>query len=261
MGKAEKDYIDQLDAQYKRQSVWTKDYRNRIYRQIGIKGARRVLEVGCGTGTITKEIREKTSAQITAIDRDHLVIATAQENITDVEFYRMSVEKMSFRDETFNIVLCNYFFMWLDKPFKSLMEMVRVCKTGGYIVALAEPDYGGWIEHPDFGLGKQHIEGIKKQGADPFVGRKILSLFESAGLETNISVVANVWEKERLLEQIKNEWKLVLETEQITDEEYQEIMKKEVKTIEENMRMIFLPIFSAVGKKVRCVQEPKTTSS
>ncbi|MHA1205140.1 MAG: class I SAM-dependent methyltransferase [Candidatus Heimdallarchaeaceae archaeon] len=235
MGKAEKDYIDRLDAQYKRQSVWTKDYRNKIYRQIGIKGARRILEVGCGTGAITKEIREKSSAQITAIDRDHLVIATAQENITEVEFYRMSVEEMSFRDETFDIVLCNYF-----------------------IVALAEPDYGGWIEHPDFGLGKKHIEGIKKQGADPFIGRKLLSLFESGGLETTLSVVANVWGKERLLEQIKNEWKLVLETEQINDEEYQEIITKEVKTIEDNMRMIFLPIFSAIGKKIKCVQKPST---
>jgi len=254
----DEEYLDTLDKQFKRQAEWTRAFRNQIYREIGIKNARRVLEVGCGTGVITKEIREKTSAQITAIDKDHLVIANVQQQIEDVEFYRMSVEDLSFRDEAFDIVICNYFFLWIEKPFRALMEMVRVCKPGGYIVALAEPDYGGWVEHPDFGLGAKHIATIKKHGADPYMGRKLLSIFESANLNTKLSVVAHIWNQERLKEQIAEEWKLVLEAEEITEEEYKEILEKENQTIDENLRMIFLPIFSAIGQKRKSSSNKKS---
>ncbi|MBA7549686.1 hypothetical protein ES705_42179 [subsurface metagenome] len=63
-----------FDKQFKRQAQWTKGFRNNIYRQIGLLNAKRILEVGCGTGVITKEIRKKCSAKITAIDSDPLMI-------------------------------------------------------------------------------------------------------------------------------------------------------------------------------------------
>ncbi len=249
MSKAEKEYVERLDRQFRRQSIWTKGFRNQIYREIGLKNARRILEVGCGTGIISKELREKTSAQITAIDRDRLLIAHAQENIDEVEFYRMSVEELSFRDETFDVVICNYFFLWLDEPFKALIEMIRVCKVGGYVVALGEPDYGGWLEYPELELGKKHYSSLKKQGANPEIGRILLPLFESTNLNTKVNVIAQIWSKEELKEQIENEWKLVLEAEEITQEEYEEKIKKEFKAIDDNMRLIFLPLFTAIGKK------------
>ncbi len=45
--------------QFIKQAVWTKSAKNRIYRKIGLKGTKRTLEVGCGTGIITKKIRKK----------------------------------------------------------------------------------------------------------------------------------------------------------------------------------------------------------
>ena len=135
-----------------RQLKLTNEYRKNIYKIICLKDARRVLEIGCRMGIITQELRENTSAQITAIDSDHLMIAEAQENIEGIEFFRDSSESLSMRDESYDIVICHYFFMWNPKPFAQLMEMIRVCKKGGYVVALAEPDYGSWMEYPDLGL-------------------------------------------------------------------------------------------------------------
>ncbi len=226
------------------------EFRKKIYDQIGLKDVRRVLEVGCRNGIITKELREHTEAQITAIDSDHLAIAEASSNIKGVEFFRDTEEKLSMRDESFDIVVCHYFFLWRTKPFGLLMELKRVCKTGGYIVALAEPDYSGWIEHPNLELGKYHEETLKDQGANPSIGRSLLSLFSSGGLETSVYVNARIWTKEELENCIENEWKNVLDKGLISEEEYNNKIEEEKRHIDENLRVIALPFFSAIGKKV-----------
>ena len=239
----------EIEQQFIRQASWTRAYRNQIYRQVGLIKAKNLLEVGCGTGIITKEIQEKTSAKITAIDFDESMIEVAKRKVSSVRFLTENVEKLSFKDKSFDFVVCHYFLLWLPNPEKAISEIVRVCKRDATVVALAEPDYGAWIEYPEIGLGKYHIEYLQKEGADPFIGRKILSLFESAGLETELSVVAQTWNQNLLKDNIGEEWKRVLEAELITKKEFNEIIKKENKLIKKNQRMIFIPVFTAIGRK------------
>lgn len=243
------DWGPEIEQQFIRQANWTRAYRNQIYRQIGLIKAKHLLEVGCGTGIITQELREKTSGKITAIDYDESMIEIAKRNVNDVKFLLENVEELSFKGKSFDFALCHYFLLWISNPEKAMSEIARVCKRGATIVALAEPDYGAWIEYPEMGLGKYHIEYLQKEGADPFVGRKILSLFESAGLETELSVVAQTWNQDLLQKNIVEEWKRVLEAELITINEFNEIIEKEKKLIKSNQRMIFIPVFTAVGKK------------
>lgn len=250
MKKNNEKYWDQLNCQFKRQAAWTKSTRNRIYRKIGLKGAKRILEVGCGTGVITKEIREKTSGEMVAIDKDSVLITRVTEQIPKVKFYSENTTNLSMRNDFFDIVFCHYFFLWQTEHLtKTTNELVRVCKKGGYVVALAEPDYGAWIEYPDLGLGDQHIDCLKSQGADPFIGRKLLSIFEQAGLEASLDVTAQVWDQEKLRENIREEWELIVKAGKISQEKFDKIIKKEMKYIENNTRMIFMPVFSITGKK------------
>ncbi|MHA1551479.1 MAG: methyltransferase domain-containing protein [Candidatus Heimdallarchaeaceae archaeon] len=228
----------------------TREFRKKIYEQIGLKDARRVLEVGCRRGVISKELREFTDAQITAIDSDHMAIADASSRIKGVEFFRDTEEKLSMRDESFDIVVCHYFFLWRSKPFGLLMELKRVCKTGGYIVALAEPDYDGWIEHPDLNLGKYHKDALKGQGANPSVGRRLLSLFSSGGLESSAHINSRIWSQEEIESCIEKEWKNIFDEGLITEEEFNAKIAEERKIIGDNHRVLALPVFTAIGKKV-----------
>lgn len=239
-----------FDRQFKRQAQWTKGFRNNIYRQIGLLNEKRILEVGCGTGVITREIRRKCSAKITAIDSDSLMIEKAKTEVENVNFLVESAASMTAKSASYDIVFSHYFFLWLPKPSDVLHEMVRVCKKGGYVIALAEPDYGGWIENPELRLGKYHVESLKEQGANPFIGRQLLDLFQSANLETSISVVAQTWSRKHLTENIEEEWRRVLETSKISEKEFTDIIKKEKELIKKNIRMIFIPIFTAVGRKL-----------
>ena len=229
---------------------YARPFRRQLYETIDLKNAKRVLEIGSRIGIISQELREFSNAQITAIDSDHLMIAEAADNVKGVEFFRASEDKLTMRDETFDIVLCHYFFLWKPKPFASLMEMIRVCKKDGYIVALAEPDYGGWIEHPDLGLGEFHRQVIKKHGGNPRLGRTLQSIFSSAGLETKKYINSRIWGKEELENNIANEWFNIRKENLITEDEYNARVEEEMKLIDDNLRIIALPIFTAVGKKV-----------
>ncbi len=117
------------------------------------------------------------------------------------------------------------------------------------MVALAEPDYGAWIEYPEFKLGQYHSETLINEGADPYIGRKLKSLFESADLETTISVIAQVWDKESLSANIEEEWKRVYEAQLISSEDLKRRITMEKEAISLNTRMIFMPVFTSIGRK------------
>jgi ubiquinone/menaquinone biosynthesis C-methylase UbiE len=243
------DWGSEIHEQFIRQAKWTESLRSTIYPQVNLRGAKKVLEVGCGTGVITDEIRKRTKAKITAIDIDREMLQTAEENVRNVTFKLENVEKLSMRSNTFDVILCQYLFLWLAEPEKATKEMSRVCKKRGFVVALAEPDYGGWVEYPDFQLGRYHMNHLKREGADPLVGRKLRYLFESAGLDTSLGVIAQTWDKKHLLLNIEEEWKRVYESKIISGEEYKDKIKMEKEAINENKRTIFMPVFYAIGRK------------
>ena len=238
-----------------RELDYTKAFREEIYKKVGLKGARRVLEVGFRQGWITEEIRRHTDAQITAIDPDHINVADASEKIEGVEFFRDATDKLSMRDESFDVVFCHYFFIWKKQPFKALMELRRVCKNNGYIVALAEPEYSGWIEYPDLELGKYFYEAIKKEGGNPRIGKELLSIFSSAGLETELHVNSRIWTIEELENCIVNDWNVILQEGLITEPIYNQKIEQEKKVIQDKLRVIAFPVFSAIGKKVKLLEE------
>ncbi len=243
------DWGSEIHEQFVRQAQWTESIRNKIYPQVNLRGAKKVLEVGCGTGVITNEIRKRTQAKITAIDLDKEMLQTAEENVKNVTFKQEEVEKLSMRSNTFDVVLCQYLFLWLSEPEKAISEMSRVCKKKGFVVALAEPDYGGWIEYPDFQLGRHHMNYLKREGADPFMGRKLRYLFETADLETSLGVIAQTWDKKHLLMNIEEEWKRVYSSKIISEMEYKDMIRMEKEAINENKRTIFMPVFYAIGRK------------
>jgi len=241
--------------EFLREMEFTKPFRKRLYEEIGLKDARRVLEVGCRKGILSKELRSETEAQIAAIDSNHINIADASELVKGVEFFRETADKLSMRDDSFDIVFCHYFFLWKPKPFGTLMELRRVCKKGGYVVALAEPDYLGWIENPDLGLGNYHKLTIEQHGGDPSVGRKLLSIFSSGGLETSIHVNTRIWLHEELEGCIEKEWTNIFNVGLISEDEYKNKIEEEKKLIADKLRVIAFPVFTAVGKKVKLLEE------
>ena len=78
-------------------------------------------------------------------------------------------------DGCFDVCLCHFLLLWVTDPIQVLQEMYRVTRSGGVVMALAEPDYGSRIDYPQelSLLGKWQMDSLEQQGADPFIGRKL----------------------------------------------------------------------------------------
>ena len=164
---------------YLEQAGWFKQLRTKYFRMASLQAARRVLEIGSGTFAVTDEILKKCGGLMVSLDRDTDAMAMPRSPGPD-SARRLLADGLAlpFRSGAFDAVTCQMVFMWVREPLRLADEAYRVLTPGGYMIACAEPDYGGALEHPDacsiMGLIAGHLY---KEGADPMVGRKLLSLF------------------------------------------------------------------------------------
>ena len=85
----------------------------------------------------------------------------------------------------FDITFCHFLLLWVQHPLQALSEMQRVTRPGGFVLALAEPDYDHRLDTPASLtlLGRWQAESLRRQGADPGIGARLADLFRQTGLQ------------------------------------------------------------------------------
>lgn len=108
---------------------------------LDLAGSEAVLDVGCGTGTLTREIthRLQKGGKVTGIDAAPKMIEVARKKaagIPNIEFVAAIAEQLPYKDESFDRAVSTFFFHHVDFGLKvrSLNEMYRVLKPGGRAV-------------------------------------------------------------------------------------------------------------------------------
>ncbi len=109
-----------------------------------IKPGEKVLEIGCGTGTLTMAAKERagTAGEAKGIDiapeMVHAASRKAARKEINASFQVGSIEKIPFPDNRFDKVLCSFmiFHMPEDVRLKGLKEIYRVLKPGGRLFIL-----------------------------------------------------------------------------------------------------------------------------
>ncbi|MBU2102889.1 MAG: class I SAM-dependent methyltransferase [Candidatus Omnitrophica bacterium] len=104
-----------------------------------LDASKKVLEIGCGTGLLTRRIAP-SGAPITAIDisRDLISRATRDVVCNNVEFKICDVDALPFEDNSFDVALGTNVLHHLDVP-SAMKEIYRVLKSDGVIV-FSEPN-------------------------------------------------------------------------------------------------------------------------
>jgi ubiquinone/menaquinone biosynthesis C-methylase UbiE len=97
-----------------------------------------VLEIAAGTGRVTRHIREHIlpSAKLIASDisEDMLSIAKKKLGHLDIDWQKIDAQQLPFSDNSIDLVVCCFGYMFVpDKP-KAFAEVYRVLKPGGHFL-------------------------------------------------------------------------------------------------------------------------------
>jgi SAM-dependent methyltransferase len=152
----------------------------------------RVLDVGCGPGSITIGLAQ-IAGHVTGVDVDDAEFADARayaadHGISNVEFREGSIYDLDVPDASVDI--CTLFSMMetLDDPLAGLAQIRRVLKPGG-VLGASSIEYGGLIlQGPGEALLRRFYELRLKlweaQGdVHPYRGRELRGLLLEAGFE------------------------------------------------------------------------------
>jgi ubiquinone/menaquinone biosynthesis C-methylase UbiE len=179
--------LDLAHRRYVQQAAWTQPLRRHIFTRAGLLNARLVLEIGCGTGAILSTINPTPSTKLFGLDLDFESLKIAQRIQKDSHFVSGDAHLLPFADQSFDIAFFHFVLLWLSDPSRALSEARRVTRSGGAVIAFAEPDYS--LRHPSdpalSNLAELQFDSLRAQGADPSIGSRLPELFASA----NISVV------------------------------------------------------------------------
>lgn len=115
-----------------------------IHKTMILRPGMKVLDVGTGAGFFAILLQNE-GMNVTAIDLSEEMIKEAQqlaeEYTSGVEFKVMDAEALSFKEETFDIVLARNVTWILPHPDKAYREWLRVLKPGGVLLNF-DADYG-----------------------------------------------------------------------------------------------------------------------
>jgi len=235
------------------QAGWTRQTRRWLYQQAGLEQASAVLEVGCGSGVIVGELAESSTARVVGLDVDARFLDLAQQHTRRMALVRGDALDLPFADATFDIVVCHYLLLWLSDAARGVQEMARVARRSGCVLACADPDYGGRLDHPPelAKLGQLQAKALRQQGADPEIGRRLGALFTAAGLATTVGTMAGQWTVPATPDaSFEAEWTMRAHdlAGMLSPEELQRLYELDQQALLNGQRTLFVPTLYALGR-------------
>ncbi|MCC7118126.1 MAG: methyltransferase domain-containing protein [Anaerolineales bacterium] len=235
---------------YQQQAGWTRNLRDYLFVQANIATARRILEVGCGTGAILRAV--ESPATLYGIDIDSHALAQCRVNSANAILARGDGLFLPYANASFDIVFCHYFLLWVGDPLQAVREMKRVTRPGGHILALAEPDYLSRTDAPQelTRLGAQQTEALRQQGADPGFGARLAETFFEAGIRIEETGPIQRIEKEMSAAEFELEW-AVIESDlagMVEEAEIQKMKLQDQAARQRNERILHVPTHFAWGR-------------
>jgi ubiquinone/menaquinone biosynthesis C-methylase UbiE len=250
--KNDLDRLTGLHQRYLQQARWTASIRERLFEEVGAAQAQRALEVGAGTGAITTKIAGACSGVTIGLDLDLDATRFAQRADASIRYLVGDGHALPFAAAAFQVTYCHFLLLWVRKPKSVLAEMARVTEPGGHVLAFAEPDYGGRIDHPRglMDLGELQTESLRRQGAEPELGRRLRELYHAAGLrDIRTGVLGGEWTAAPDQSAIESEAQMLAEDlrAMLPAADLERWIARDHEAWEVGSRVLYVPTFYAAG--------------
>ena len=120
--------------------AWMGNWAESLVALLDMEPAHRVLDVGCGTGVVTREAARRigSSGRIVGIDINEVMLETAQHlagkaGHDAIEWRQGDVTSMPFDAAEFDVILCEQGLQYFPDRTSALVEMARVLGPGGHL--------------------------------------------------------------------------------------------------------------------------------
>ena len=226
------------------------------YRHLSsiLKPGLKVLDVGCGTGSITKDIADivGSSGKVIGIDNTEKFITSGKENFKDVKNMELiATDLFQYQpSKKFDLIVSARTMQWLNNVPDALVKMRSMLKDGGTLSIL---DYNHkkiqWTPEPPAIMKKFYaafLEWRENAGMNNQVADDLAQLMKDAGFEKievlnsdehytkddeNFVFRAGIWSKVAAIKQIADEGFISEEERLQTIEEYDAWVIKDALTM------------------------------
>ena len=154
----------------------------------------RVVDVGSGTGTMTRELAAVagSTGSVTGVEPNPVLRALAEERAaaagSSARFVDGLAARLPFADGSVDVVWCERVLQHLDDPEAAVLEVARVLAPGGRAVLLDSDHDTRVIAGLEPAVARTLNDAFLRRTASPRVGRTIPQLVVRAGLELDPDV-------------------------------------------------------------------------
>jgi ubiquinone/menaquinone biosynthesis C-methylase UbiE len=171
-------------------AIWPQE--ERLFARYGLAADCRIADIGCGSGEITSRLALLYArATVLGIDILESSVAYASRRYATLaprlRFRQGDAFALALESGQFDLVVCRHMTQTIPEPQKALAELLRICKSGGWLHILSE-DYGMLHMMP----GRLDPDRLWHEGAVPFgrntgvdtrIGRRTWTLLHELGIE------------------------------------------------------------------------------
>ena len=140
---------------------------NTLFNNINIKKNFKILDIGCGSGNISKIISEKVGrkGEVLGIDISKPMLKLFNKTTKDIKNIRsmqIDIQKYIFEEKLFNYAISRFGVMFFENPYLAFKNIYTSLKKGGFLTFVCWTD----ISYNDFftlpALAVTRITGIKR---------------------------------------------------------------------------------------------------
>ncbi len=165
----------------------------------------RVLDVGCGPGTITADLARLVvdpsgRGRVTALEQTSEALNLARAELaargqSGVDLVVADAHALPFPDDWFDVVHAHQVLQHVADPVLMLGELRRVCRPGGH-VAVRDSDYAAFTWYPQLPELDEWLALYQRfsriNGGEPDAGRRLLAWARRAGF-TDVTATSSTW--------------------------------------------------------------------
>lgn len=184
-----------------RSHTWRTAANSAAYLVDAVKPHMRILDIGCGPGTITADLAALVpDGHVTGVDHapgilDQARATAAERGLGNVEFAVADVHDLDYPDDSFCVVHAHQVLQHVGDPVRALSEMRRVCAPGG-IVAARDAVYSAMSWYPKAPAMDDwldlYLRVARANGGEPDAGSRLKSWALEAGF-ADITASADTW--------------------------------------------------------------------